>query len=137
MIERYARSAEVRFEFSHFSVGPQAATLAALAATAAGEQGRQWQFIDLAMRNLESAGARPTTISSATWRRRCPSWSSSSGRRTAARRSPRDRRRRRPAGGGPEPGAPTPAVIVSGPGGYEQLEDSPREEIEAAIEAVG
>ncbi len=40
----------------HFSFGRTGVTEAAIASTAAGEQGHQWQFAEIVMRNLENAG---------------------------------------------------------------------------------
>ena len=68
MIERYARSEEAQFEFSHFSLAPTT-SLAAVAADAAGEQGRQWQYIDLFMRNSSPPAGTPTRTSSPRRRR--------------------------------------------------------------------
>ena len=58
LIERYARTDEARFEFRHFPVTEHETTLAAIGAEAAGEQARQWQFIDTFVRNIDLAGAR-------------------------------------------------------------------------------
>lgn len=53
LVEEYARSGEVRFEFRHFSLAPNDTTVAAIAAEAAGEQERQWQYLDTFVRNLD------------------------------------------------------------------------------------
>jgi protein-disulfide isomerase len=51
LIEEYARTGEARFTFRHFSLAPNDTTLAAIAAEAAGEQARQWQYLDTFVRN--------------------------------------------------------------------------------------
>lgn len=55
LVERYARTDEARFEFRHFSLAPNDTTLAAIAAEAAGEQARQWQYLDTFVRNQDLA----------------------------------------------------------------------------------
>jgi protein-disulfide isomerase len=138
VVERYARSDEARFEFSHFSLGPEPTSLAAVAATAAGEQGRQWQYIDLLLRNLESARGDTDEEFLVDVARAVPElelevWQED---------------RREPEtleiveGDADEAVdlelSADPAVIVTGPSGEERLEGAPTsEEIEAAVEAVG
>jgi protein-disulfide isomerase len=55
LIESRVRQDEVQLVFHHFSLSPRATTLAAYGATAAGEQGRQWQFIELFFLNQDEA----------------------------------------------------------------------------------
>jgi protein-disulfide isomerase len=57
LIEEYARTGQARFEFRHYSLGEAETTKAAHAATAAGEQDRQWQFIEFFFRNQDEAPA--------------------------------------------------------------------------------
>jgi protein-disulfide isomerase len=57
LVEELARTGMARFELRHYSLGSESTTLAAAAAVAAGEQGRQWQYADLLLRNLDAAGA--------------------------------------------------------------------------------
>lgn len=57
LIEELGRTGKARFVLRHYSLGSEAMTLAAAAAVAAGEQGRQWQYADLLLRNLNVAGA--------------------------------------------------------------------------------
>ncbi len=137
VVERYARTGEVQFEFSHFSVGPQAITLAALAATAAGEQGRQWQYIDLVMRNLDAAGGEADddflrdvakTVPELDLERWESDRASEEIREIVEADAESAVNRRLP---------PEPAVVVAGPGGEEELGEPTSEEIEAAIERVG
>jgi hypothetical protein len=119
LVEEYARTGRAKLELRHFSLGEEPTTLAADAATAAGEQGRQWQYADLTFRNIEAAGAEAD-----------------------------DEFLREIAEAVPEldadlaadlelPGT-GPSVIVSGPGGTRELLDSPStEQIESAIATVG
>ena len=58
LIESHARTGEAKVELRHFSIAPNDTTLAAIAAEAAAEQGRQWQFADLFFRNQELARER-------------------------------------------------------------------------------
>lgn len=137
VIERYARSDEVLFEFSHFSLGPEDISEAAIAATAAGEQGRQWHYLDLLMRNLEDARGDTdedflTDVARAVPELEIEQW---------------DTDRLDPATRGIVDAdaaeavdlelSADPAVIVTGPRGEKRLEGAPTsEEIEAAVEGV-
>jgi hypothetical protein len=56
VIEEYVRSERAQIALRHFSFGRTGVTEAAIGATAAGEQGHQWQFAEVVMRNLENAG---------------------------------------------------------------------------------
>ena len=58
LVERYARPGDARFEFRHFSLAPNDTTLAAIAAEAAGEQARQWQYLDTFVRNIDVAAGK-------------------------------------------------------------------------------
>src|ERR671910_2941985 len=55
LIEDLVRPGEARLELRHFSIGPRQTTAAAFGATAAGEQGVQWQFAHLVYLNLDQA----------------------------------------------------------------------------------
>jgi protein-disulfide isomerase len=138
LVEPYVRSGRARLEFSHFSLGPESTSLAAVAATAAGEQGRQWQYVALLMRNLESAGGEAdeeflTRIAEIVPELDPEQWEADRDSEEASEIVAADAERaadlRLQA---------DPAVIVTGPGGERRLEHSPTaERIEAAIEAVG
>jgi protein-disulfide isomerase len=138
LIETYARTGRARFEFSHFSLGPESVSLAALAATAAGEQGRQWQYLDLMLRNLSSAGAEAddeflVRIAEIVPELDLDTWeddrASTDVQQVVEDDSELATELRLEA---------DPAVIVSGPGGERRLERSPQaEEIEAAIQEAG
>ena len=61
LVEDYARDGEARLEFRHFSLAPNETTLGAIAAEAAGEQSFQWQYIDTFIRNIDLVGDRGVT----------------------------------------------------------------------------
>jgi protein-disulfide isomerase len=137
VIERYARGDEVQFEFSHFSLGPEPTSLAAVAATAAGEQARQWQYIDLLVRNLESARGDTdeeflVDVARAVPELELEQWQEDRADPEALEAVKAD------ADEAVELElSADPAVIVAGPGGEERLEGAPTsEEIEAAVEGV-
>ena len=56
IIEEYVREGRAQISLRHFSFGRTGVTEAAIAAAAAGEQGHQWQYAEIVMRNLENAG---------------------------------------------------------------------------------
>ena len=56
IIEEYVRDGRAQISMRHFSFGRTGVTEAAIAATAAGGQGHQWQYAEIVMRNLENAG---------------------------------------------------------------------------------
>jgi protein-disulfide isomerase len=55
LIAEYARGSEARFQFHNYSLGQAETTAAAYAATAAGNQDVEWQFVDLFFRNQGEA----------------------------------------------------------------------------------
>jgi protein-disulfide isomerase len=140
LIEEYARDREARLEFRHISLTEAETTTAAYAATAAGEQDREWQYVDLFFRNQDEAPGGTVSdefledVGNAIPNFDRDAWNQ-------ARESPEvadqveadvmlaaDYRLR----------AEGPSVVVSGPDGTEVLQDSPsKEEVEAAVSAVG
>jgi protein-disulfide isomerase len=138
VIERYVRADEALFEFSHFSLGPEELSEAAIAATAAGEQDRQWQYLDLLMRNLEAAQGDTdreflTDVAQAVPELEVEQWEEDLGSEAVRQIVDDDA-----AEAVELEILADPAVIVTGPGGEARLERSPTsEEIEAAIERVG
>ena len=56
IIEEYVREGRAQIALRHFSFGRSGVTEAAIGATAAGDQGHQWQFAEIVMRNLGNAG---------------------------------------------------------------------------------
>jgi protein-disulfide isomerase len=139
LVEEYARTGRAKLELRHFSLGEEPTTLAADAATAAGEQGRQWQYADLTFRNLEAAGAEADDeflreIAEAVPELDTDQWEADLGSPEVAARLESDADL---AADLELPGT-GPSVIVSGPGGTRELFDSPsREQVESAIAAVG
>lgn len=61
LVAEYARGSAAQLEFHNFSLGATDTTVAAFAATAAGLQDREWQYIDLFFRNQGQAGPRGVT----------------------------------------------------------------------------
>ncbi|MCD6015940.1 MAG: hypothetical protein K0R88_2024 [Solirubrobacterales bacterium] len=138
LVEEYARSGEVRFEFRHFSLAPNDTTVAAIAAEAAGEQERQWQYLDTFVRNLDVAISRDVDeevlreVAEAVPQLEVDQWEEDLG-------SPETEELvREDAMLAAELELPAdPAVVVDAPGGQRELIESPSiEQIEAAIAEV-
>jgi protein-disulfide isomerase len=138
LVEEYARTGEARFEFRHFSLAPNDTTVAAIAAEAAGEQARQWQYLDTFVRNQEAAISRDVDddvlreIAEAVPQLETDQWLEDFD-------SPRSEELvREDAMLAAELELPAdPAVVVSGPGGQRELIESPSsEQIESAIAEV-
>ncbi len=140
LIEQYARAGTARFEFRNFSLGQTETTKAAYAATAAGEQDREWQYVDLFFRNQDEAPAHTVSdeflddIGNAIPDFDLDAWRQARDSPAVADRVDADVKLAAdlhlPAFG--------PAVVVSGPGGTKQLDNSPsKEDVEAAVAAVG
>jgi protein-disulfide isomerase len=140
LIEEYARAGTARFEFRNFSLGESETTKAAYAATAAGEQDREWQYVDLFFRNQDEAPAHTVSdeflddIGNAIPDFDLDAWREARDSPEVADRIEDDVKLAAdlslPAFG--------PAVVVSGPNGTKQLDNSPsKEEIEAAVALVG
>jgi protein-disulfide isomerase len=140
LIEEYARDDQARLEFRHISLSDAETTKAAYAATAAGEQDREWQYVDLFFRNQDEAPAHTVSdefledVGNAIPNFDRDAWNE-------ARESPEV---------ADQVGADAmlaadyglrvdgPSVVVSGPDGTEVLQDSPsKEDVEAAVSAVG
>jgi protein-disulfide isomerase len=56
LIEEYVRTGRAQINLRHYSFGRSGVTEAAIAAEAAGDQGHQWQYAELVMRNLPEQG---------------------------------------------------------------------------------
>lgn len=136
--ENYVRDGSVRFEFRHFSLAPNDTTIAAIGAEAAGEQSRQWQFVDTFFRNLDTAKEVGVDddlmheVAEAVPQIEITEWEKAYADPASAELVREDAiladELKLPA---------QPAVVVSGPGGQRELIETPsRAEIEAAIEAV-
>jgi protein-disulfide isomerase len=138
LVEGYARPGHARLVLRHFSIGSRPTTLAALAATAAGEQGYQWQFADVFVRNQDLAAEGGVTeellreVGEAVLGLDASEWEAALDDPAVAQRVEADAELaaelRFPA---------EPAIVVDGPGGQRTLTQSPSlAEIEAAIAAV-
>ena len=138
LVEEYARSGEVRFEFRHFSLAPNDTTVAAIAAEAAGEQERQWQYLDTFVRNLDVVISRDVDeevlreVAEAVPQLEVDQWEGDLGSPEAEELVRED------AMLAAELELPAdPAAVVDGPGGQRELIESPSiEQIEAAIAEV-
>jgi protein-disulfide isomerase len=137
LIAEYARGSTAQLEFHNFSLGPTDTTLAAYAATAAGMQDREWQYIDLFFRNQGQAGPRVTSqflddIANAIPELDTAQWDHDRGSANVKAIVASDAKLatgyRLPA---------EPAIVVSGPGGSRTLDDSPsKEQVDAAVRAL-
>ena len=139
LIEEYARTGDARFEFRNFSLGPTTTTEAAYAAAAAGEQDREWQYVDLFFRNQDEAPGGTISeeflqdIANAIPDFDIEAWKRARDSSAVAARVEDDAALaadlRLPA---------EPATAVTGPGGTRVLDESPsKEQVEAAVGAVG
>lgn len=139
LIEGPVRRGEIKLVFRHFSQSQRAVTASALAATAAGEQGRQWQYLQIFFVNQPEAIRTGAT----------DEFLSRIGRASAVafELDPWNRVRRLPATReavlddvrlSEERRLPTgAAVVVDGPSGSRELIQSPSlDQIERAIAAV-
>jgi protein-disulfide isomerase len=138
LVEDYARTGEALLELRHFSMGRFPTTLAALGATAAGEQGDQWQYAALFFRNQDLVDEEGVTeellreVAAAMLGFELAEWEEAMDDPAVADRVEVDAELaaelRLPA---------DPAVVVTGPGGQRELVDSPSlAEVEAAIAEV-
>jgi protein-disulfide isomerase len=138
LIRDYVRTGEAQMIFRHYPLGGKPVTLGGVAAAAAGQQDRQWQFIEVFVRNLdqvpeqgvsqefldEVAGSVPK-LDVAEWERAMQGGEAEQAARAGEQlgtqlKIPAD-----------------PAVVVTGPSGSEELDSAPSlEEVEAAIERV-
>ena len=138
LVEELARTGEAKLEFRHFSLAPNDTTLAAIAAEAAGEQSRQWQYIDTFVRNQDLVGDEGVTeellreIAEAVPQLELEEWEAAYEDPASAEAVRED------AMLADELALPAePAVVVSGPAGQRELIETPGyEEIVAAIEAA-
>jgi protein-disulfide isomerase len=137
LVAEYARGSTAQLEFHNFSLGPTDTTLAGYAATAAGLQDREWQYVDLFFRNQGQVGERVTSqslndianaipdLDTKTWNRD----------RDSAKVKAIVESDAKLATGYHLPAQP--AIVVSGAGGSRTLEDSPsKRQVDAAVRAL-
>jgi protein-disulfide isomerase len=140
LVESLVRPGRARLEFRNFSIGPRETNVAAYAATAAGQQDFEWQYLHLVLLNIGSVKASGVTeaflngVAAA-----IPSPQFDGQRWDRDRDSEEVRARvesdaklaldlRLPA---------MPAAVVEGPGGTKQLDNEPSvAAIEAAVHQV-
>ena len=139
LVEDLVRRGDARLEFRNRPVGQTPTTLAALAATAAGEQGVEWQYAHLIFLNLdqvETSGVTDEFLERVAASVPGPEFDIERWQRdrddpeTEARVQSDDEL-------GAELRVAAPAVVVDGPGGTRQLEDARSlAEIERAVVEV-
>jgi protein-disulfide isomerase len=146
IIDEFVRDGRAQISMRHFSFGRTGVTEAAIASTVAGEQGHQWQFAEIVMRNLENAGPEGIDedflkgAAEVTPGLTIDEWDDAFAEELEAQSSDtsyesvidRDgelaNELKLPAG---------PAIVVTGVGGVETLENTPSlEDVRAAIERV-
>jgi protein-disulfide isomerase len=139
LIEGPVRDGEVSLVFRHFSLSARQITEGAEAAVAAGEQGHQWQYIQLFYINQDVAKQRGVTdellevIASAVLGLDLQQWQrdrdSDEVSEVVVADAELAAQRRLPA---------EPALVLTGPRESRELIEAPSlEEVEAAIDAVG
>jgi len=137
LIGEYARGSTAQLEFHNFSLGPTDTTLGAYAATAAGVQDREWQYIDLFFRNQGEAAPRVTSqflndIANAIPDLDTAQWDDDRGSAKVKAIVASDAKLatsyRLPA---------QPGIVVSGPCGSRTLDESPsKEQVDGAVRAL-
>jgi protein-disulfide isomerase len=138
LIEQYARTGDARMELHHFSFTAHDTNVAAYAAVAAGQQDREWQYADLFLRNQDAAPNGAVTdeflrdIANGVPELDAGQWEEDQGSPAVAARVRSDATLaidlRLSA---------APAIVVQGPNGTRQLEDTPSaDDVRAAVEAV-
>jgi protein-disulfide isomerase len=138
LIRDFVRPGEAQMIFRHDPLGGKPVTLGGVAAEAAGQQDRQWQFIEVFIRNLDQVPAEGVTqeflneIASATPKLEVTDWEQAMQGDEAEQA----------ATAGNDLGTKlkitaNPAVVVTGASGSEELDDAPGiDDIEAAIDSV-
>ena len=146
IIDEYVREGRAQISLRHFSFGRSGVTEAAIAATAAGEQGHQWQLAELVMRNLSKAGPQGVDeeflkdIAGVTPGLEIDEWEEDFAAELEAQREDESYESAVDADGELASElklAAGPGVVVTGIGGVETLEDTPTlDDVRAAIERV-
>jgi len=138
LIRDYVRTGEAQMIFRHYPLGGKPVTLGGVAAAAAGQQDREWQYVEVFVRNLDAVPEQGVNqeflneIASAVPKLDVTAWEAAMGG-DEAEQSARD---------GNDLGTQLkipadPAVVVTGAAGSEELDSAPSlDEIEAAIDRV-
>jgi protein-disulfide isomerase len=136
--DQVRQGGEVRLEFHHFPMSRAGIGLAAYAAVAAGLQDYEWHFIELFLRNQEEGGAEGVTqelldqVANGILNFNVEQWQRDMDEEEVREALEADDELAAELGFPAEP-----AVVVQGPGGTEELIQSPSlEEIRSAIEQV-
>jgi protein-disulfide isomerase len=139
LIEEYARGEDVRFELHNYSLGQADVTQSAYAATAAGEQDREWQFAELFFRNQDEAPGGTVTdeflddIANSIPDFELDAWHEAMGSEDVKASVDADQKLAAQYGLRVE----APSIIVDGPGGTKVLQDGPSTgQVKAAIAEV-
>jgi protein-disulfide isomerase len=140
LISGYARPGDARLQFHNYSLGEAEVTQAAYAATAAGEQDREWYFAELFFRNQDNAPGGTVTedflddIGLSISDLDLDTWHEAMASPEVKARVDADQELAAEYGLRVE----GPSIVVDGPGGTRVLQDAPsKEQVDAAIAAVG
>ena len=138
LINEYVRTGAAQMIFRHYPLGGKPVTLGGVAAEAAGEQDRQWQFVELFVRNLDQVPEQGVNqeflneLAASVPKLEVTEWEEAVAGDEAeqAARAGNDL--------GTQLKIPAdPAVVVTGANGSQELDSAPTvEEIQAAIEGV-
>lgn len=140
LIAKYARGDQVRFEFHNYSLGQADVTQSAYAATAAGNQDREWQFAELFFRNQDEAPAGNVTdeflddLGNSIPDFDLDAWHQAMDSDQVKEDVDADQKLAAQYGLRIE----APSIVVDGPDGTKVLQDGPtKQEVEAAVADVG
>jgi protein-disulfide isomerase len=140
LIAKYARGDQVRFELHNYSLGQADVTQSAYAASAAGEQDREWQFAELFFRNQDEAPGGTVTdeflddIGNSIPDFDLDTWHQAIGSDQVKEEVDADQKLAAQYGLRVE----APSIVVDGPGGTKVLQDGPsKHEVEGAVAEVG
>jgi protein-disulfide isomerase len=139
LIEEYGRGSEVRFQLHNYSLGQADVTQSAYAATAAGDQDREWFFAELFFRNQDEAPSGTVTdeflddIGNSITDLDLDTWHNDMASQSVKERVDADQKLAAEYGLRIE----APSIIVDGPGGTKVLQDGPtKAQVDAAVAAV-
>ncbi len=140
LIAKYARGDQVRFELHNYSLGQADVTQSAYAASAAGEQDREWQFAELFFRNQDEAPGGTVTdeflddIGNSIPDFDLDAWHQAMGSDQVKEEVDADQKLAAQYGLRVE----APSIVVDGPGGTKVLQDGPsKQEVEGTVAEVG